>query len=49
MENVAFLIEHGFCFQRIYDQSIGGEQIPYPQTLEEAKEFDIKYSEYAYE
>ena len=44
---VKFLFEHGFNFQKIYDKNKNGENIPYPKTLEEAKDFVIKYKEYA--
>ncbi len=43
---VRFLFEHGFTFQKIYDQSQNGLNIPYPKTLEEAKAFVVKYKEY---
>ena len=46
-EKVAFLLQHGFHFQKIYDQDKGGEHIPYPRTLQEAKEFVEKYKCYA--
>jgi len=39
-EKVKFLFSHGFHFQSIY---VDWERIPYPDTLEEAKEFIKKY------
>ena len=50
---VQFLTEHGFLFQSVYEvRSENGEykghyKVSYPQTLEEAKEFVIKYQEQA--
>lgn len=48
-EKIRFLIEHGFRFQKI---RIGSNQthhdtVPYPETLEQAKEFVVKYKDYA--
>lgn len=45
---VKFLIEHGFLFQKIRLEANSYESTPYPKTLEEAKEFVIKYKEWAY-
>lgn len=36
-EKVKLLFENGFRFQHIYDAN--GEEIPYPETLKETKEF----------
>ena len=38
-EKIKYLLEHGFRFQKI--------GVPYPETLKEAKEFVIKYRDYA--
>lgn len=42
---VKFLVEHGFCFQRVYAENY--EIVPYPDTIEEAKEFVEKYKKHA--
>ncbi len=44
---IKFLLEHGFKFQKIRVGSEHNETIPYPETLEEAKEFVVKYKKYA--
>lgn len=44
---VEFLFEHGFRFQKIYDEENGGEHIPYPETLEQAREFVVKWKKYS--
>ena len=44
---VRFLFDHGFHFQKIYDQDNSGIHISYPETLQEAKEFVVKWSRYA--
>ena len=37
---VKFLVEHGFLFYSVYEQAGAGEvRVPYPKTLEEAREF----------
>jgi hypothetical protein len=46
-EKVAYLLEHGFHFQKIHDQEHGGQNVPYPKTLKDAKEFVLKYKRYA--
>ncbi|HAH52295.1 MAG TPA: hypothetical protein DCL80_14005 [Balneola sp.] len=46
-EKVKFLIENGFRFQKIRTGPDHHETIPYPETLEEAKEFVVKYKKYA--
>lgn len=48
-KKVAFLINHGFYFQKIYDKNRGGERVAYPETLQEAKEFVVSYIAYARE
>ncbi|WP_278404698.1 hypothetical protein [Pseudoalteromonas ruthenica] len=47
MEKVKFLIEHGFLFQKIRNNKNSYESVPYPETLAQAKEFVVKYGEYA--
>ena len=44
---VEFLIEHGFLFQKIRPNSGSYDSVPYPETLEQAKEFVVKYKEWA--
>ncbi len=45
-EKIRFLFDHGFRFQKI--RLINStESFPYPKTLKEAKEFVVKYKEYA--
>lgn len=46
-KKVAFLIEHGFLFQKIRLDPNSYESVPYPKTLVEAKEFVIKYKDWA--
>ena len=46
-EKVRFLVEHGFRFQKIRTGSGHQETVPYPETLEEAREFVVKYKDYA--
>lgn len=46
-EKVRFLIEHGFLFQKIRPVPNSNESVSYPKTLEEAKEFVIKYKQWA--
>ncbi len=41
-EKVRFLFEHGFRFATVYDRN--GLSIAYPATLDEAREFVIRYS-----
>jgi hypothetical protein len=43
MENVRFLAEHGFVFQKIIKDSNSYDSEPYPDTLSEAKEFIVKH------
>ena len=43
-KKIQFLFKNGFRFQRIYDTSKNYNQIiQYPKTLNEAKDFVIKY------
>jgi DNA-directed RNA polymerase subunit RPC12/RpoP len=44
---VKFLVEHGFRFQKIQVDSGHHDTVPYPESLEEAKEFVVKYKEFA--
>lgn len=46
-EKIRFLKNHGFRFQKIRPHLDNDETIPYPETLEDAKEFVIKYKKYA--
>ena len=46
-KKISFLFEHGFRFQKIRANGINESSIEYPKTLEEAKEFVIKYKDYA--
>lgn len=44
---IKFLFEHGFRFQKIRTNLPSTESVPYPSSLEEAKEFVVKYKEFA--
>ncbi len=46
-QKVTFLVEHGFRFQKIRIPEHSNQTVPYPDTLEAAKEFVIKYKNYA--
>ena len=46
---VKFLVEHGFLFQKIRPYDINQKPVPYPKTLSEAKEFVIKYKDWAWD
>lgn len=46
-EKIIFLFEHGFRFQKIRIGEHNHDTISYPATLEEAKEFVVKYKQYA--
>lgn len=52
-KKVQFLSENGFLFQSVYEvcnekgEYKGHYKVSYPQTLEEAKEFVLKYREQA--
>jgi hypothetical protein len=48
-KKIAFLIEHGFLFQKIRPDKYSDESVPYPETLEDAKDFVVKYKDWAYE
>ncbi len=43
-EKVAFLVDNGFFFQRVYDDHV---QVPYPSTLQEARDFVRRYKSQA--
>jgi len=45
---VRFLVEHGFRFQKIRTGPSHRDTVPYPNTLEEAKGFVIKYQRHAF-
>ena len=47
-KKVAFLIEHGFLFQKIRPDKDSYESVRYPETLEDAREFVAKYRRWAY-
>lgn len=44
---VKYLHEHGFRFNKIRIASGHHDVVPYPDTLEQAKEFVVKYKKYA--
>lgn len=46
-EKVRFLFEHGFRFQKVRVEENSTESVPYPKTMQEAKEFVEKYKKYA--
>jgi hypothetical protein len=46
-KKVRFLVDHGFRFQKVYDKDNAGLHIPYPETLEQAKEFVDRWKQYA--
>ena len=48
-KKVEFLRDHGFYFQRVYDQGEEGglQYANYPKDLNEAKDFVIRYQEFA--
>ncbi len=47
MEKIKFLADHGFRFQKIRFGSGHHDTVPYPKTIEDAKEFVIKYRAFA--
>ena len=47
-EKIRFLIAHGFRFQKIRTGNKGQDSVPYPETLEEAKAFVVKYRTHAW-
>ena len=46
-EKVRFLFDHGFRFQKIRPGSGDRDTVPYPATLEDAREFVLVYAKYA--
>ncbi|WP_394172069.1 hypothetical protein [Thalassotalea litorea] len=49
-KKVEYLVAHGFFFQKIYrKEGYAHYREKYPKSLEEAKEFVLKYKEQAYE
>ena len=48
-EKIRFLIENGFRFQKIRNGTRHHDTVSYPETLEEAKEFVVKYKDYAFQ
>ena len=44
---IRFLFENGFRFQKIRIGTHHHDTVAYPETLEDAKEFVIKYKDYA--
>jgi len=50
-EKIKYLVEHGFIFQSVYEQTKDGGycKVSYPANLEEAREFVVKFREQAVE
>jgi hypothetical protein len=46
-DKIRFLFAHGFRFQKIPVGSGHHDTVPYPETMEEAKEFVVMYKDYA--
>ncbi|WP_367155976.1 hypothetical protein [Methylomonas sp. HYX-M1] len=48
-EKVKYLVEHGFFFHSVYERREDGGyyKISYPESLDEAKDFVIRYKEQA--
>ncbi len=46
-KKVRYLAEHGFWFQRIHIGEKAENVVPYPDTLEQARDFVEKYKEHA--
>ena len=46
-QKIRFLFEYGFRFQKIRIGNKDKETVKYPETLEQAKEFVVKYKDYA--
>jgi len=46
-QKIKFLYDHGFRFQKIRVGPKDKDTVPYPETLEQAKEFVVKYKAYA--
>ena len=47
-EKVRYLVAHGFLFQHVYENPRSGARVPYPATLQEAKEFVERYRDQAW-
>lgn len=45
-KKVKLLVDHGFVFQHVYVGE-SGELVPYPETLEAARSFVVKYADKA--
>ena len=48
-QKIRYLFENGFRFQKIRPVKNSIDSIPYPKTLEEAKEFIVKYKEFSWQ
>ena len=46
-DKIRFLVKHGFRFQKIRLASGRQDSVAYPETLEEAREFIVKFKDYA--
>ena len=46
-EKTRYLFNHGFRFQKIRIGTQHHDTVSYPETLEQAKEFVVKYKQYA--
>lgn len=46
-KKVKFLFDHGFRFQKIRIGSGDKDTVPYPETMDQAKEFVVEYKAYA--
>jgi len=47
-QKIRFLFEHGFRFQKIRNNPDNYyDTVPYPENMEQAKEFVVKYKEYS--
>ena len=46
-DKIRFLVKNGFRFQKIRIGTGHHDTVSYPETLEEAKEFVVKYKDYA--
>lgn len=46
-QKIRFLFKHGFRFKKIRVGSGDKDTIPYPANMEQAKEFVVKYKEFA--
>ncbi len=46
-DKIRFLHEHGFRFHKIRIGSGHHDVVPYPENMDQAREFVVKYKEYA--